>query len=64
MTQSVDDRGPFSSIDDVVSRFMDALLSIPTLFLALVVVSLFPPTEGELILVVVASVACIDQTYR
>ena len=33
-------------------RLVDALLSIPTLFLALVVVSMFPPTERELILVI------------
>ena len=33
-------------------RLVDALLSIPTLFLALVVVSMFPPTETELILVI------------
>jgi peptide/nickel transport system permease protein len=40
------------AVDAVMMRLVDALLSIPTLFLALVVVSLFPPTEGELILVI------------
>jgi peptide/nickel transport system permease protein len=45
--------GYFGGITDaVMMRLVDALLSIPTLFLALVVVSLFPPTEGELILVI------------
>jgi peptide/nickel transport system permease protein len=38
--------------DAVMMRLVDALLAIPTLFLALVVVSLFPPTESELILVI------------
>jgi peptide/nickel transport system permease protein len=38
--------------DAVMMRLVDALLSIPTLFLALVVVSMFPPTETELILVI------------
>ena len=40
------------AVDAVMMRLVDALLAIPTLFLALVVVSLFPPTEGELILVI------------
>ena len=40
------------ALDAVMMRLVDALLSIPTLFLALVVVSLFPPTETELILVI------------
>jgi oligopeptide/dipeptide ABC transporter ATP-binding protein len=40
------------AVDAVMMRLVDALLSIPTLFLALVVVSLFPSTEGELILVI------------
>ncbi|HEX4016515.1 MAG TPA: ABC transporter permease [Frankiaceae bacterium] len=45
--------GYFGGISDaVMMRLVDALLSIPTLFLALVVVSIFPPTEGELILVI------------
>ena len=45
--------GYFGGITDaVMMRLVDALLSIPTLFLALVVVSIFPPTEGELILVI------------
>ncbi len=39
-------------VDAVMMRVVDALLSIPALFLALVVVSMFPPTEGELILVI------------
>ena len=39
-------------VDAVMMRLVDALLSIPTLFLALVVVSMFPPTETELILVI------------
>jgi peptide/nickel transport system permease protein len=39
-------------VDSVMMRFVDALLAIPTLFLALVVVSMFPPTEWELILVI------------
>jgi peptide/nickel transport system permease protein len=38
--------------DSVMMRLVDALLAIPTLFLALVVVSMFPPTETELILVI------------
>jgi peptide/nickel transport system permease protein len=40
------------TVDAVMMRLVDALLAIPTLFLALVVVSLFPPTESELILVI------------
>jgi peptide/nickel transport system permease protein len=45
--------GYFGGItDSVMMRLVDALLSIPTLFLALVVVSMFPPTETELILVI------------
>ena len=40
------------AVDAVMMRLVDALLSIPTLFLALVVVSMFPPTETELILVI------------
>jgi peptide/nickel transport system permease protein len=39
-------------LDTVMMRIVDALLAIPTLFLALVVVSMFPPTEAELILVI------------
>ncbi|HEX8008528.1 MAG TPA: ABC transporter permease [Trebonia sp.] len=39
-------------IDAVMMRLVDALLSIPTLFLALVVVSMFPPTQAELIVVI------------
>ncbi len=38
--------------DAVMMRLVDALLAIPTLFLALVVVSMFPPTEVEIILVI------------
>ncbi len=38
--------------DTVMMRVVDALLAIPTLFLALVVVSMFSPTEAELILVI------------
>jgi peptide/nickel transport system permease protein len=45
--------GYFGGItDSVMMRLVDALLAIPTLFLALVVVSMFPPTETELILVI------------
>ena len=45
--------GYFGGVTDaVMMRLVDALLAIPTLFLALVVVSIFPPTEGELILVI------------
>jgi peptide/nickel transport system permease protein len=40
------------ALDAVMMRIVDALLSIPTLFLALVVVSMFPPTEWELIVVI------------
>jgi peptide/nickel transport system permease protein len=39
-------------LDAVMMRLVDALLSIPTLFLALVVVALFPPTVQELIIVI------------
>jgi peptide/nickel transport system permease protein len=45
--------GYFGGITDaVMMRLVDALLAIPTLFLALVLVSMFPPTEIELILVI------------
>jgi peptide/nickel transport system permease protein len=45
--------GYFGGItDSVMMRLVDALLAIPTLFLALVVVSMFPPTEVEIILVI------------
>jgi peptide/nickel transport system permease protein len=45
--------GYFGGITDaIMMRLVDALLAIPTLFLALVVVSIFPPTETELILVI------------
>ena len=45
--------GYFGGVTDaVMMRLVDALLAIPTLFLALVVVSIFPPTETELILVI------------
>jgi len=45
--------GYFGGItDSVMMRIVDALLSIPTLFLALVVVSIWAPTETELILVI------------
>jgi peptide/nickel transport system permease protein len=45
--------GYFSGITDaVMMRIVDALLAIPTLFLALVIVSMFPPTKTELILVI------------
>ncbi len=45
--------GYFGGItDSVMMRLVDALLAIPTLFLALVVVAIFPPTETELILVI------------
>jgi peptide/nickel transport system permease protein len=45
--------GYFGGITDaVMMRLVDALLAIPTLFLALVVVSMFPPTEIELIIVI------------
>jgi peptide/nickel transport system permease protein len=45
--------GYFGGItDSVMMRIVDALLSIPTLFLALVVVSIWTPTETELILVI------------
>jgi peptide/nickel transport system permease protein len=39
-------------VDAVMMRLVDAMLAIPTLFLALVVVSMFPPTEAEIILVI------------
>jgi peptide/nickel transport system permease protein len=39
-------------VDAVMMRLVDALLAIPTLFLALVVVSMFPATETELIIVI------------
>ena len=39
-------------VDAVMMRIVDALLSIPTLFLALVVVAIVPPTQTELILVI------------
>lgn len=39
-------------VDAVMMRLVDAMLAIPTLFLALVVVSMFPPTKLELILVI------------
>jgi peptide/nickel transport system permease protein len=39
-------------VDAVMMRLVDAMLAIPTLFLALVVVSMFPPTEEEIILVI------------
>ncbi len=45
--------GYFGGIADaVMMRLVDAMLAIPTLFLALVVVSMFPPTELEIILVI------------
>jgi peptide/nickel transport system permease protein len=45
--------GYFGGVTDIVMmRVVDALLAIPALFLALVVVSMFPPTETELILVI------------
>jgi peptide/nickel transport system permease protein len=45
--------GYFGGItDSVMMRVVDALLAIPTLFLALVVVAIWPPTETELILVI------------
>jgi peptide/nickel transport system permease protein len=39
-------------VDTVMMRVVDAMLAIPTLFLALVVVSMFPPTKVELIFVI------------
>lgn len=39
-------------VDAVMMRLVDALLSIPTLFLALVVVAMFPPSVTELIIVI------------
>ena len=45
--------GYFGGIaDTVMMRLVDAMLSIPTLFLALVVVAMFPPTKVTLILVI------------
>jgi len=45
--------GYFGGItDSIMMRLVDALLAIPTLFLALVVVSMFPPTEIEIIFVI------------
>jgi peptide/nickel transport system permease protein len=45
--------GYFGGVTDaVMMRLVDAMLAIPTLFLALVVVSMFPPTEVEIILVI------------
>jgi len=38
--------------DAVMMRLVDAILAIPVLFLALVVVSMFPATEAELIIVI------------
>jgi peptide/nickel transport system permease protein len=40
------------AVDAVMMRLVDAMLAIPTLFLALVVVSMFPATETELIIVI------------
>src|SRR5215472_1904870 len=39
-------------LDSVMMRIVDALLSIPTLFLALVIVAIVPPTKEVLILVI------------
>jgi peptide/nickel transport system permease protein len=39
-------------VDAVMMRIVDSMLAIPTLFLALVVVSMFPATEPELIIVI------------
>ena len=45
--------GYFGGVTDaIMMRLVDALLAIPTLVHALVVVSIFPPTETELILVI------------
>jgi peptide/nickel transport system permease protein len=45
--------GYFGGVTDtIMMRLVDALLSIPTLFLALVVVSMFTPTKPELIAVI------------
>jgi peptide/nickel transport system permease protein len=45
--------GYFGGVTDtVMMRIVDALLSIPTLFLALVVVSMYPATKTELIFVI------------
>jgi len=40
------------AVDAVMMRLVDAMLAIPTLFLALVVVSMYPATELELIIVI------------
>jgi peptide/nickel transport system permease protein len=40
------------AVDAIMMRLVDAMLAIPTLFLALVVVSMFAPTKLELILVI------------
>jgi peptide/nickel transport system permease protein len=40
------------AVDAVMMRIVDAMLAIPTLFLALVVVAMFPATEPELIIVI------------
>ncbi len=40
------------AVDAVMMRLVDSILAIPTLFLALVVVSMFPATELELIIVI------------
>jgi peptide/nickel transport system permease protein len=40
------------AVDAVMMRLVDAILAIPTLFLALVVVSMYPATELELIIVI------------
>ena len=40
------------AVDAIMMRLVDSLLAIPTLFLALVVVSMFPPTKVELIVVI------------
>jgi peptide/nickel transport system permease protein len=40
------------AVDAIMMRLVDSLLAIPTLFLALVVVSMFPPTKAELIVVI------------
>ena len=45
--------GYFGGVTDaIMMRLVDALLAIPTLFLALVVVSIFTPAKSELILVI------------
>jgi peptide/nickel transport system permease protein len=40
------------ALDTVMMRLVDAMLSIPVLFLALVVVTIFPPTKVTLIMVI------------